>query len=196
MIIRHTTPSDSDQIYDMFQAAQVSARDPARDRIKNGFFEYRLRYGDIATRVDSPFSFVAQDNGRIISYLLAYQLGKRAPVSNDPVLDSVRHWDASVVYIDQLFLQPDAPLPLVARFADTAEYVWRMEKVPGVVTAIPVQPWRNVSSARLALARGFTRAGVVQDPKLTLAVYSKPYLPLDNPFEGMGDHLLQPSSRS
>lgn len=187
MLIRHTAPQDAPQIYEMFQAAQVSAQDP---RAKNGFFDYRLGFKDLAARVDTPFSLVVEDRGRILSYILAFSLRQIGSISHDPIHDAINQLDPSVVYLDQLSLQPGCPLPFVARFLDTVDYLFRSERVPGIVTAIPQQPWKNVSSTRLALARGFTRRGVVEEPNVTLGVYAKPYLKLDNPFEGMGDQLL------
>ncbi len=191
MLIRHTRPADSPQIYEAFQAAQISAQDPRNDVAKNGFFDYRLGYQDLAARVNTPFSFVLEQDGRILSYILAYTLGQVNPQSADPVHHAIGRFDPGVVYLDQLFLESGCPLPLAARFLDTVDYVWRSERIPGVVTAIPEQPWKNVSSTRLALARGLTRRGIVERPTVTLGIYVKPYLPMDNPFEGMGDRLLQ-----
>ncbi len=192
MIIRASRSRDSDQIFELFRKSSIS-RNGSR-RTKRGFFEYPLRYEDIADRVNMPFSIVWENSrGRIVGYVLAYQI-KDVPALidgyRDPVHETLARFDPDVVYVDQLCINPHYPVTLASRLEDTFEYRTRMERVPGVVGAIPESPWKNQSSTRLALARGFSRAGTVRTGECTLRLFAKPYLPVGAYFEGLGDRLL------
>jgi len=196
MILRAPKPADVEQIYEYFMSAQVSEKDLNRGSPKRGFYEYHLSYDDIATRVRTPFSLVMEESkGKLVGYVLAYDLSHlpklNSTAHHDPVHDNLRVFDKNVVYIDQFFLHPDYPLTLAGRLTDAWEHTIRGEKVPGVICAIPEEPWVNKSSTRLVLARGFSRKGAVKTEKVNLRLFAKPYLPLDTPFEGFGDKLIR-----
>lgn len=199
MIIRHAQPGDNAQIYEIFRGNAVPQHNfksgiPERGMPAGGFYKYHLGYDDIAARVDSAFSLVLEDKGRISGYALAYDLNHALEIGqkgyHDPVHENLRMLNGKVVYLDQIYLDPKHPITLAARFADTLEYIARMEKIPGAVTAIPVSPWNNANSTRFALLRGFSRAGAVSTKECTLGLFIKPYLPLDTPFQNLGNHLM------
>lgn len=195
MIIRMPRAADAEQIYEHFIRAQVSKQNLDRSTPKRGFYEYSLNYDDIAARASAPFSLVMEKSeGGLVGYVLAYNLSSipefKSTTNHDPVHDSLKAFDKNVVYADQLFLHPAYPLTLAARLSDAWEYMIRGEKVPGVICAIPEEPWLNQSSTRLVLARGFSKKAKVKSEGIILRLFAKPYLPLDDPFEGFGDDLI------
>ncbi|MDO8741326.1 MAG: hypothetical protein Q7J54_07195 [Candidatus Woesearchaeota archaeon] len=193
MIIRMPKAADAEQIYEHFIRAQVSKQNLDRSAPKRGFYEYHLSYDDIAARARMPFSLVMEKSeGRLVGYVLAYSLSyiPEFESKEDSIHNSLKAFDKNAVYIDQLFLHPDYPLTLAARLSDAWEHMIRGEKVPGVICAIPEEPWLNQSSTRLVLARGFSRKTKVESEGVTLRLFAKPYLPLNNSFEGFGDDLI------
>lgn len=191
MIIKHTKQSDSEQIFELFKQNAVYQSDLGEKVPKRGFFEYHLGYDDIEARVNMSFSIKWVDKTRIIGYILAYSLKDLDKIGHqDPVHNHLLNLDKDVVYIDQLCINPNYPITLGARLGDSFEYMLRMEKVPGVVTAVPESPWKNHSSTRLVLMKGFSRKGLVKTQNVSLRLFVKPYLKLDTPFEGLGDGLI------
>ena len=109
---------------------------------------------------------------------------------HNPVHESFRTLDGKVGYLDQLYIAPEYPITLAARFADAVEYNARMENVPGAVTAIPESPWSNALSTRLAYFRGFSRKGAVSTGNCTFGLFVKPYISPNISFQNLGDHLM------
>jgi len=155
---------------------------------KRGFYEYPLSFKDMAQRAGSPLSFVMEESGRIRGYVLAYTVQQLS--KEDPIHQYVAMLDQSVVYLDQVFLHAQLPLPIAGRLFDVLDSLLQNEKVPGVVAAIPEHPWKNQSSVRMAYARGFSPRELITTEKVGLRLFTKPYLRLDNPFEGFGDSAL------
>lgn len=187
MIITSPTSSHIEQIYELFMNAQVSRQNPTP---KNGFFEYDLSFDDVLERASSQFSLVLCNNqGKVMGYILAQDLDAiRRMRTSDPVYTRINFFDGRVVYVDQLFCNN---LTLTGRLTDAWEHMIRGEKAPGIITAIPEKPWQNQSSTRLAIERGFSRTGIlVSTDKVDLRLFAKPYLPIDDPFEGFGDNLI------
>jgi len=189
MRVRSARPHDAEQIYSLFRSVSIGEKDLVR-RPKRGFYDYPLGFSDIAERADSPFSVVLENKGQIVAYILAYDLKHLPRGYDDPVHAAFRGVDESVVYADQLYVHPRYPIGIAGRLTDSWDALVRAEKVPGVVTAVPVQPWKNQSSFRFLLARGYSPQGGVHSGNIVLRVFAKPFWPLDTPFDGFGDSLL------
>ena len=59
----------------------------------------------------------------------------------------------------------------------------------GSVCAIPAQPWDNVASRRLALARGYSKVGQVKEEKVVLDIFAKPNLEKNVVFDSQENFL-------
>ncbi len=173
---------DAEEVFELFRSAQIGRKDLETGEPSRGFFEYPLSFQDIEDRLRDPrFSFALRDNnGRILSYLLAYPLssvrGHDALGQNeDPVIKIARQQSPDFIYADQLFLSPQLPAFIAGRLFDMGDYVVQGERIPGALTAIPQSPWINRASTRFALARGFSRDGTVKSGEVELGLFSKPY---------------------
>ena len=193
MLIRNIKPSDSEQVYENFISESIVKQDLSKKKPIRGFYEYPLSYDDISRRTDSPFSILIEQSGGLIGYILAYDINYIQSLSayhQDSVHEKINIFDRDVVYLDQLFINPNYSITLAARLVDTWENLIQKHKVPGVITAIPSYPWKNKSSTRIALARGYSRKNMVYGDKVILQLFAKPYLPLEFQFEGSGDNLI------
>lgn len=190
MNVRHTRQSDADQIFELFKLSSITKKDLSRNP-KRGFYEYHLSYDNLSARANNPFSLVWENNkGNIVGYVLAYNLRDLDSKYHDSLHHKLMNFNDSVVYIDQATVHPNYSITLCSRLADTLDYILRMERIPGVVTAIPEDPWQNVSSVRIALVHGFARQGKFDTPETTLRLFTKPYLDVGMKFRNLGDHLL------
>lgn len=180
MKVRPIRASDIDQTYERFSQTQINLDDTIRlATAKSGFLEYPLTHQDLKTRAQSQFSFLLEDKSRrIICYMIGYPVRDIASFSSghpDPVHAQLQKMEEDTVYVDHLFLEPGQPLHLVMRLVDTFDHIAQCEKVPEVISAIPYSPWRNRSSERIAVFRGFSRQGFIEEGKIRLALFKKPY---------------------
>jgi hypothetical protein len=195
MIIRHVRASDIEQMFDCFREAAIRTADLTNPRAqKSGFFEYPLTFKQFRARAESPLTLVGVRNGRIITYAISYSLKEAKALQqrgmSDPVLDSLSDLDNSVIYHDQLYLQPGLPIYVGARMLHTATTQAQNEDSPGVIGATPQKPWKNVSATRLLAYHGFKRIGLVEEGLVSLGLFVKPFWHLDTPFKSWGDHLV------
>ena len=175
MIARNLTIADAGKVYDAFRSVAVArGQENAPDY---GFYDYPLTQEDFKQRlVDGRFSIGVEDgkNRELVAYVLAYSFEQVQDMdtSHDAILTQVRA-DRKVVYLDQLYMKPGLPLHIAGRLIDAWETLLAPTN-PGIVTAIPQSPWKNVPSTRFSISRGLRRAGTVKDGELELAVFTKP----------------------
>jgi hypothetical protein len=179
MKISGIKPSDFEQVYRLFQSAQIKKQDSRF--LSRGFYEYGLNEKNLAERLKNSYSFALKDShDKILAYIISYKLNS---ISNeammcgehqDSVLKKLKNQD--IVYADQLFIKPELPVFIAGRLLDFWDYVMQNENIQKIVTAIPQKPWKNESSTRFALCRGFKRTDFVNDNDLEIGLFEKSYL--------------------
>lgn len=193
MQLRHVKRKDVDELFHLFQSVAVKQVDLSRTSVpKSGFYEYTLSFEEFSQRAASPRTLVIEGGGRIVAYMISYSLDFARSFDNfqDPVLMRLGNLDGSVTYHDQLYLEQGMPHHLASRLFYKMDTIAEGEKAPGVITAVPLAPWKNESSTKLVGYQGFKLTGQVQEPELTLALFTKPFLRLDTPFEDLEKRLI------
>ncbi len=129
-------------------------------------------------RSQSPLSIALKDNnGIILSYILGYSVNHISNLTHQDIIhQNIASLDTSTVYLDQLYLKKGSPLFLAMRLFDKWDYIAQGEETTQVYGATPHTPWRNINSERIAINRGFSRTGFVEQEKTKLALMNKPYL--------------------
>ncbi|MEK6927858.1 MAG: hypothetical protein AABX11_05490 [Nanoarchaeota archaeon] len=175
MILRHLTPQDSGQVFDAFCSASVM--EPQGRTQEYGFYEYHLEQEDIRNRLElsehGHLSVGLFGNRKdLLAYTIAYNFHVGRQIK-DEVLQNV-NVPETAIYCDQVFLNPRLPAFLAGRLTDYLTQSAQQLGVPGIFCAIPQSPWKNVSSTRFALHRGFKRRGFVSTEKTNLGIFTKP----------------------
>jgi len=186
MRIRQLKESDLGQVFDLFSSVSVTKRQVEANPVpKSGFYEYHLQEQDMKKRLDPSFSLALEDKGRIVAYLIAYQLSRFHDLKqmNDPVLERLAMADPKTVYVDQLFLSPGLPAYLAGRMVNVWDSQLPVGEVPMVTTAIPQKPWKNEASTRFAICRGYKRQSTVSSEGIELGLFTKPILSKDREFK-------------
>lgn len=192
--IRNVNPGwDSERIVELFRKAQVEAG----TRAKSGFYEYSLSEEDMTKRIKAcpELSLVLENSrGEFLAYLLAYPTCRIETSGlnvsrRDEVLKRLSGANSGNIYVDQLCLAQNIPIFVGARVVDVWTKLVHDEKLNGSVCAIPAKPWTNVASRRLALARGYSRVGQVQEIGITLDIFAKPHWQIDGVFNPYEDFL-------
>lgn len=179
MRVRQLRAEDAGRVYDLFNLSRVSREDLARDSVpKSGFYEYPHTAYEMGQKIAaSEMSVALVDGEKVLAYLLAYPIEAIPHLSldhEDPVLERLK--GKGQVYADQFFLQHGLPVFLAGRLLDAWDDWVRSQGIAGVFGAIPQKPWRNISSTRFALCRGFSREGVVNAEGIELGLFHKPFL--------------------
>ncbi|MDO8563980.1 MAG: hypothetical protein Q7R87_03145 [Nanoarchaeota archaeon] len=175
MKLRHLVASDASQIYDTFRSVAVmEAQGRKRDY---GFYEYPLEEQDIKSRLELARHKnlgvgLFSDERKLLAYTLAYPSSLGAGLEDD-VLRNVS-LSSEHIYFDQLFMRPSLPAFFVGRLADYWTKLAQDQNFSGVFCAIPQEPWKNVSSTRFAIHRGFNRRGFVSSNNVNLGIFTKP----------------------
>jgi hypothetical protein len=180
MKISNIKSTDLEQVYGLFRSAQIRKQDLSKP-VSRGFYEYDLTEKNLAERLKGGYSFALKDNNdKILAYILSYRMNSITDEAmmcgehKDPVLQKLRNQD--IVYADQLFIKPELPVFIAGRLMDFWDHVMQNENIQRIITAIPQKPWKNESSIRFALCRGFKRTDSVKDNDLELGLFEKPYL--------------------
>lgn len=196
MLIRHVKQSDVDEMYDLFRKSSVTLQDAVgKNPPKSGFYEYPLTFAEFKNRALSPLSLVCVNKGGVLSYILSYTVEEANKMLErgvvDPVLESIKGLDPKVVYHDQLLVQRGIPAHyFAARVLQTADRLAQNIGSPGVIGATPESPWKNFASTKLIAYQGFARNSSIDANGFTMGIYTKPFWPLNTPFESFGDNLV------
>jgi len=199
MLIRNVKPSDVPEMYDKFRETSVTARDIAQgQRPSSGFYEYNLPFEEFEARSLSDSSLVCLDRGQVTSYLLALPISEVKKLLEsgirDPVFERISGLDSDVMYFDQLLVQRGMPSQaFAARVLQTGERLAQNMGSPGAIGATALRPWSNIASKRLIRSQGFLQQEELSQNDFTLGIYTKPYWPIDTPFEGFGDSQVIPN---
>jgi len=179
MKIVNIRQSDFEQVYELFRSAQIRKQDLSKP-VSRGFYEYDLKEQNLAERLKGGYSFALKDNhDKILAYMISYRMNSITDEAmicgehKDLVLQKLKNQD--IVYADQLFVRPELPVFIAGRLIDFWDYVMQNENVQRIVTAIPQKPWKNESSTRFALCRGFKREDSVNSNDVELGLFAKPY---------------------
>lgn len=182
MQIRTIKLSDAERIYDLFRSAAVTREDLQRGVVPHsGFFEYPISERDLTAKLQEPqLSLMLEDGQRILAYIIAYDVNaiknRLLPAGvNDPVLVAMQNSNPRMVYVDQLYMRPNMPAFVAGRLFDAWERIVQGERIPGAAGVVPQKPWRNETSTRFSLHRGFRRSGTVRDGSIEFGLFTKPY---------------------
>jgi hypothetical protein len=173
-------PSDFDQMYALFLARQITAKDLPRNP-KSGLYEYPLSEEDFRARMDANFSFVMRDSlGNGVSYALFIPASQARSVQerssySDRALAKMLEADPRTIYWDQICQRQGVPLHAGMRLIDTAEFVIRNEGFNGVLGAVPIEPWFNRESFALVTYRGMRCESRVAAERVKLGIFTKQY---------------------
>jgi DNA-binding protein Fis len=180
MKVSNIKSSDFEQVYGLFSSAQIRKMDLSK-HVSRGFYEYDLNERNLTERLKDSYSFALKDRqDKILAYFISYKtnsISKEAMMCGnhkDPILQKLKNQDA--VYADQLFIRPELPVFIAGRLLDYWDYIIQNENIQKIFCAIPQKPWKNESSIRFALCRGFKRTDSVLDKGIELGLFEKPYL--------------------
>jgi len=175
MILRRARQADTEQIFELFLKSQVRAGETGKS---SGFFEYQLTPEDIVSRLRQQERCLVLEEDRVLAYGIAYDMDFVRDMlqtdDSDPVHRRISQAPGKAVYIDQLCIQPGMPVHIAGRFTGAWEHILSEQFSIGLVTAVPLEPWRNDASIRYIAIHGFKLAEKIRTDKLTLGLFTKP----------------------
>ena len=179
MQARSIKPEDREQLYKIFESRKIKSADLHSQRIpRSGFFEYNLSYDEFVERTQSPLSLVLQnDRGKILAYIAGYPVSHIRNISNPDIIHRrLEEFNDKCAYLDQLCLEKGVPTHIAMRLFDKWDFIAQSDGAQKAYTAIPINPWKNTSSERVAIYRGFRRIETIEGDGVSLSLFEKPFM--------------------